>query len=832
MIKKSIVLFLILVAHFQLSSAQFGKVIQCTGSVNYLQVTHFAVPAQFSVSAWIKTRQTSVGTIVAWKGVVGDGDAVIVRINGGKLSYGEYIAGSWKEYQTTTSVNSGNWTHIVVARMNGSVKLYINGLLSSTQTTLKTTALCTTNTLSIASLQIDAAGTPKVAESYEGLIDELGIWNRELLATEIASLGSSPLNASQSNLLTYFNFDSNSADQTTPSENAIIKGAVNYVDPSTTLPYRGMYFAKTIYTSEALPVFTTVKSQLPTPILDANQGWIDLYWKAWSLGISHIRKPQSNSPFVSNWYDEAFDNNIYQWDIIFMTMFGRYGHHVFPAINSLDNFYCLQDPDGYLCRIIDEATGSYYPAPNGKWTDYMVNPPLFSWAEMESFRITGDRNRLALVLPVLEKYFEWVEKYRKADGTPHLLYWNTGLGSGMDNTPRPYSNKHGWVDMSCQMVIQCDNLAAICAELGYTDKAVYFQSKAAEIGAQINKWMWNEADGLYYDVDAQGNQIKWKTAACFWPMLAGIASQSQTAKMIANLQNPVTFWRPMIFPTLAANQPNYMPNGYYWRGGVWAPTNYAIIKGLQRTNNNAFARIATEKYIAGLYDVYKQTGTLWENYAPELIAGKLTYGTNDSNTGACRTDFVGWTGLGPISLLIEDVIGIRANGIAKTISWYLDRKDRNGLLNLHFGNIVTSLECAARTDSAATAYLTVTSDNPYTLIAYKAGKEKVFQVKAGVNNFVFENESSNVGLSAVISFEIRNNAALQQLNLKLQNPKMQRLRISVCSIDGKEQLLSSNKIHEAGTIMEIIKTSSFQKGIYLLKIQTNTDSVVRKFVLN
>ncbi len=92
--------------------------------------------------------------------------------------------------------------------------------------------------------------------------------------------------------------------------------------------------------------------------MEDNHEWINMYWKCWEIAFDHLKKPPKGSPFVSNILDEAFNENIFQWDMIFMVMFARYGHHIFPAINSLDNFYCRQYPSGYICREISEKDGN------------------------------------------------------------------------------------------------------------------------------------------------------------------------------------------------------------------------------------------------------------------------------------------------------------------------------------------------------------------------------------------------------------------------------------------------------------------------------------------
>ncbi len=115
---------------------------------------------------------------------------------------------------------------------------------------------------------------------------------------------------------------------------------------------RGIYFDKKSYTPESPPAFSNLQKNLPEPILDSNPDWINLYWRAWEIAFSNIRQPKADSPLVSNWLDAAFsDDCLFQWDITFIVMFARYGHHIFPAVQSLDNFYARQHDDGLLRRI-------------------------------------------------------------------------------------------------------------------------------------------------------------------------------------------------------------------------------------------------------------------------------------------------------------------------------------------------------------------------------------------------------------------------------------------------------------------------------------------------
>lgn len=496
---------------------------------------------------------------------------------------------------------------------------------------------------------------------------------------------------------------------------------------------RGSYFPKKSYTPVPIPRFAEQRAALPSPIADASPEYVELYWRTWALAFDHFKQPPAGSPFVSNYVDEAFSPSVFQWDTFFMLMFARYGHAVFPAVQSLDNFYSRQYENGYICREIQEADGADFVFVGREHT---VNPPLFAWAEVESYKVTGDSSRFASVLPALMKYAEWLELHRRKNGTKHGLYWNTGLGSGMDNLPLSGS---GWVDMSAQMTLMYRNLAFICGELGRSKEQQRFSVKADSIAARMNALMWNERDGYYYNLDDNGAHIPLRSIASFWPMLAGIADHAKAVRLLSHLKDPRTFWRPIPFPSLAADEPSYQPDGHYWLGGVWAPTNVMVIKGLERygreTENptdhsfGEFAHHAAQRYLDALVTVHRQTGTLWENYSPELMM----------RGNPSQKDFVGWTGCGPIQLFIENVLGFRPDGAHATLTWDLRRIDRHGIERLRFGPVTATLIAQARKGVGTPVEIHVISNRAFQLsVMLDGGAVRIFSITAGTQRLTVQ----------------------------------------------------------------------------------------------
>ena len=112
-----------------------------------------------------------------------------------------------------------------------------------------------------------------------------------------------------------------------------------------------------------------------------------------------------------------------------------------------------------------------------------------------------------------------------------------------------------------------------------------------------------------------------------------------------------------------------------------------------------------------MVSVFNDTGTVYENYAPMYGAdGKPHQG------GVSHADFVGWTGIVPISVLFEYVFGIKPDAENNTIRWNIDLTDRFGVDKYPFGKDATlSLQCAARQSEADEPQVTVTSDKPVTV---------------------------------------------------------------------------------------------------------------------
>lgn len=367
-------------------------------------------------------------------------------------------------------------------------------------------------------------------------------------------------------------------------------------------------------------------------------------------------------------------SGLFLWDTVFCTLWAKHEPDHFPITTSLDNFYMLQEPDGFICREFQRDGKPYWSREH----PISFNPPILCWAEWELFESgVTDKARLHTVYPHLKKHHDFCWKaYRRDDG----LFYGDALGGGMDDLPRlpkkpgfsmaggiNIEEKHitadskgmwnvvknnplycwnkqmGWIDISSQMAFNALNLSRIAEILGNKDDAARYRAQHAEMAKLINEKCWDEKLGFYCDY-YQGETIPRLHAGAFWALIAEIVPKERVPKIVATLKDPATFNRPVPLPTLAANEPEYNPEHGYWHGSVWPPTTYVAIRGLMKLGERDLALDIARRYYNANAQLWRKTGTVFENISPEQC---------DHPKDRAGNDFCGWGGLAPIALYKE-----------------------------------------------------------------------------------------------------------------------------------------------------------------------------------
>jgi len=486
------------------------------------------------------------------------------------------------------------------------------------------------------------------------------------------------------------------------------------------------WFYKKHYDMPPCPAFEQVKNLLPAPVLDGpeNKNLLDTYWYAWKIAYDFylyepIEKGQAVTymnacPYWAGW------GSMQYFDTSFIIQYARYALAPFSYVTVLDNVYCRQHENGFIMK---ETDSSNYEV----WSGDPTLPPLFAWAEWESYQISADRKRLENILLPLVKYYEWLQRYHRR---PNGHYFTNQPGHG------------DWcVFMDATVAQMAWSIGQIANEVGRSDLAKYFQSERELLADIINREFWDDKYGIYASRDPQGKLATepepgkfYKSTYNFCPLMAHLSPQDRAERAIKHMLNPEEFMGKYGVPNLSFDSSFYVADWakgyqspekqpYRFKETVWPPFTVMAIKSLQNYGYHDEASDLAERYARALAEIYHQHGDVTEfSWTNELAPGG-------------NQKFVGWSGFGPIACLIESVLGFNLNAPQNTLTWRIHRKERHGIQQLRFGNVTANLICEERSSLDQPCKISVTSDQDFKLVLDWGEKKLVQQVKSGKITF-------------------------------------------------------------------------------------------------
>jgi hypothetical protein len=161
---------------------QYGKALSFDGVDDYVNVLHnsvinFGANQNFTVESWFKPKTTAVGVILG-KNFSGSGPGYGMR----PFTAADF----WLGFGGTQSIELqggkvllNQWNHTAGVRDGTTLRLYLNGVLVQE----KTNALYSSSLMNTSPLQIGIRAD--IIQPFNGLIDEVRIYNRALSAEEI-----------------------------------------------------------------------------------------------------------------------------------------------------------------------------------------------------------------------------------------------------------------------------------------------------------------------------------------------------------------------------------------------------------------------------------------------------------------------------------------------------------------------------------------------------------------------------------------------------------------------------------------------------------------------
>jgi len=258
-------------------------------------------------------------------------------------------------------------------------------------------------------------------------------------------------------------------------------------------------------------------------------------------------------------------------------------------------------------------------------------PPLLSSMVSVVYDATGDKIWLRRAAKLLEDEYNdvWMGKIHLRN---YRLTW-TGLcryydlnaldllaeaESGWDMTSR-FGGKclsYCPVDLNSLLYIYERDLSECYQIFGNSKKDEKFRKASEKRADLINKYMWNEEEGYYFDYNFEKKQRSpLITIAGIYPLNVGIATFKQARRSVGLIERELQkSWGVVQSVRFVENKQWDWPNG-------WAPIQLRVVEALLRYGYIRLARRFMTKWIALNVKVFKETGELWEKY--DVVHGRV-----------------------------------------------------------------------------------------------------------------------------------------------------------------------------------------------------------------
>jgi len=487
------------------------------------------------------------------------------------------------------------------------------------------------------------------------------------------------------------------------------------------------------YRSLPPPRFEEVKDKLPLPLLESTPDALDAYWYCWKIFIDRWNfapdapdhQAVANMNGTRSWGPWGSSQ---VWDSTFMMFWAKYGHQAYPFISQYDNAYARQHDNGFICRESDNNNHEVYSS------NPVCCPFLLGWIEWQSFRASGDVDRLKRVFLPIVKNYEWWMTYmkRKKDG----LYWMQGLTKLERQRFLGDDTANYTIGLTSMRAAEAIAISRIAHVIGRSDLEQFFRSEHQEIGDIVNSRLWDARHGIYNDrcdpddpiarfrnpalagqfITELPSKYVDKPAWIFGPLMGEIVPKDRLRSLLRELQNPHSFNRRNGIPNLSADSTDYETPG---NNCVWPPMMCMIQEGLKASGEYELASKLATNYFDKVVTAYSAEKTIRES----LFADRVKF------RGA--PDFVGWGGIAPVANLIEYVLGFDISAADTTITWRIKRTDRHGIQNLRLGGFNVDLTCEGRQSASDPCSLTVKSGGAFDLYIILDGRSVRKRIESG-----------------------------------------------------------------------------------------------------
>lgn len=202
--------------------------------------------------------------------------------------------------------------------------------------------------------------------------------------------------------------------------------------------------------------------------------------------------------------------------------------------------------------------------------------------------------------------------------------------SGMDNSPMydeiPYDKEKQIlclddVGLTGLYINDCRCLAKIADILNDPETAQELRTRASVFEERMEE-LWDEKFGMYLNRRTDTGAFEYRLSPThFYALYSSKVGQERAERMInEHMLNPEEFWGEYVLPTIARNDPSYTDNTY-WRGRIWAPTNYLVYMAMREYDLTEARGQLAEKSRNLIMKNWLSEGHVYENYNADTGEG-------------------------------------------------------------------------------------------------------------------------------------------------------------------------------------------------------------------
>jgi len=378
--------------------------------------------------------------------------------------------------------------------------------------------------------------------------------------------------------------------------------------------------------------------------------------------IETAREHALEGPRAYGDLEEAYTamRTAYAWNTIYDPENRRLCSPVSRIWNSTNwGGYVLFDWDTFFCAlmaapesrdiayanafaILNEATErgfipNFGAAGDNKSRD-RSQPPVGSMTFRELYRRFGDKWILEEAFDQLLAWNRWFAENRMLEnGT---MCWGSDnirqefaafdvnnlqaaeYESGLDNSPMyddiPFDPETGLmqladVGLTGLYCMDCEALADIARIIGRPEQEeILARGRRADVGMQT---LWDEESGFFLNRNLTTGELSPRISPTnFYAGFCASITPEQAKRIAEHYFNPEEFYGEFVIPSIARNDPAY-PDQTYWRGRIWAPTNFLTYLALRRMGAREVCADLAEKSVNLILQEWRAHGHIHENYS-------------------------------------------------------------------------------------------------------------------------------------------------------------------------------------------------------------------------